>query len=103
MLYQRTIIEWQFWLSKRIIFSLFGPNNFYTDSITHTVYALKQKIIIDFKMLYKIHTVHIYIIFISKLYVYIFMKKIDTHKKQVWINIIIYQTHAKEDRVSNIL
>lgn len=35
---------------------LLGPNNFYTDSITQTVYALKQKIIIDFKMFYKIHT-----------------------------------------------
>lgn len=72
MLYQRTIIEWQFWLSKRIIFSLFGPNNFYTDSITHTVYALKQKIIIDFKMLYKIHT-HIYYLYFQTVCIHVYM------------------------------
>lgn len=79
MLYQRTIIEWQFWLSKRIIFSLFAPNNFYTDSITHTVYTLKQKIIIDFKMLYKIHT-HIYYLYFQTVCIHLHEKNWYTKK-----------------------
>lgn len=39
---------------KAYHFFHWGPYNFYTDSITHKVYALNQKIIIDFKMLYNI-------------------------------------------------